>query len=85
MVKKVVKQNSDVDAAQLQSFIDRVERLEDEMTQIRADVREIFAEAKEFGYDPKIMRAVIRLKKLDEADREQIDELTTTYRHALNV
>ncbi|MDR1008787.1 MAG: DUF2312 domain-containing protein [Rickettsiales bacterium] len=74
-----------VDAAQLKGFMDRVERLEEEMTQIRTDVREIYAEAKDFGYDPKIMRTILRLKKLDEADRSELDELTETYRTALNV
>jgi uncharacterized protein (UPF0335 family) len=74
-----------IDASQLKSFMDRVERLEEEMANIRSDIREIYAEAKDFGYDPKIMRAVLRLKKLDEADRSEVDELTETYRAALNV
>ena len=59
--------------------------LKEEMANIRSDIREIYAEAKGFGYDPKIMRAVLRLKKLDEADRNELDELTETYRNALNI
>jgi uncharacterized protein (UPF0335 family) len=74
-----------IDASQLKGFMDRVERLEEEMANIRRDIREIYAEAKDFGYDPKIMRTVLRLKKLDEADRSELDELTETYRAALNV
>jgi uncharacterized protein (UPF0335 family) len=74
-----------IDASQLKSFIDRIERLEEEMGNIRSDIREIYAEAKDFGYDPKIMRVILRLKKLDEADRSEVDELTETYRAALNV
>ena len=70
---------------QLTSFIDRIERLEEEMANIRSDIREIYAEAKDYGYDPKIMRVILRLKKLDEADRSELDELTETYRDALNV
>ena len=74
-----------VDAGQLKAFMDRIERLEEEMANIRRDVREIYAEAKDFGYDPKVMRTILRLKKLDEADRSELDELTETYRAALNV
>ena len=74
-----------IQAEQLNSFMDRIERLEEEMANIRSDIREIYAEAKSVGYDPKIMRVVLRLKKLDEADRVELDELTETYRAALNV
>ena len=59
-------QTDGIQPEQLTSFIDRIERLEEEMANIRSDIREIYAEAKGFGYDPKIMRAVLRLKKLDE-------------------
>ena len=74
-----------IDAAQLKSFMDRIERLEEEMANIRSDIREIYAEAKDYGYDPKIMRVILRLQKLDEADRTELDELTETYRVALKV
>lgn len=78
-------QTDGIQAEQLTSFIDRIERLEEEMANIRSDIREIYAEAKGFGYDPKIMRAVLRLKKLDEADRYELDEMTERYRTALNI
>jgi len=74
-----------INAEQLKSFISRVERQEEEMSALRADMREIFKEAKDYGYDPKIMRVIIRLKKMDEADRNELDELTETYRAALGV
>ncbi len=74
-----------IQAEQLTSFMDRIERLEEEMANIRSDIREIYAEAKDFGYDPKIMKVVLRLKKLDEADRTELDEMTERYRAALNV
>ena len=74
-----------IDATQLKSFMDRIEKLEEEMANIRSDIREIYAEAKDYGYDPKIMRVILRLQKLDEADRSELDELTETYRVALNV
>ncbi|MDE6223888.1 MAG: DUF2312 domain-containing protein, partial [Alphaproteobacteria bacterium] len=69
-----------IDATQLKSFMDRIERLEEEMANIRNDIKEIFAEAKDYGYDPKIMKVMLRLQKLDEADRTELDELTDTYR-----
>lgn len=74
-----------ISVEQLNSFIERVERLEEEMANIRSDIREIYAEAKSVGYDPKIMKVILRLKKLDEADRNELDELTDTYRTALNI
>jgi uncharacterized protein (UPF0335 family) len=74
-----------VDPAQLTSFIERVERLDEEMSNIRRDISEIYAEAKEAGYDPKIMRSILRLKKMDEADRSELDLLTETYRTALDI
>ena len=76
-------QTDGIRADELSSFIDRIERLEEEMANIRSDIREIYAEAT--GYDPKIMRVVLRLKKLDEADRTELDEVTELYRTALNV
>ena len=82
---KVTKNTVNISAEQLNAFIERVERLEDEMANIRNDIKEIYAEARSVGYDPKIMKVVLRLKKLDEADRSELDELTETYRAALNV
>jgi len=74
-----------VDATQLNSFLERIERLDEEMANIRKDINEIYAEAKEMGYDPKIMRTVLRLKKMDESDREELDLMTETYRTAVDV
>lgn len=81
----MTKNTVNISAEQLNAFIERVERLEDEMANIRNDIKEIYAEARSVGYDPKIMKVVLRLKKLDEADRSELDELTETYRAALNV
>jgi len=74
-----------INSGELKSYVEKIERLEEEMGNIRADVREIYKEAKEAGYDPKIMRVIIRLRKLDEADRSELDAATDTYRTALNV
>ena len=74
-----------VNAGELKTYVEKIERLEEEMSNIRADIREIYKEAKEAGYDPKIMRVIIRLRKMDEADRSELDEVTETYRAALDV
>ena len=81
--KKVQEKMLEIKAQELKHFIERIERLQDEMANIRNDIKEIFAEAKDFGYDPKIMRVCLKLRKLDEADRTELDELTKTYMEAL--
>ena len=70
-------------AGQLRSFIQRVERLEEEKAALGADIREIYAEAKANGFDPKIMRQVVRLRKMDKSDRQEQEALLDLYLHAL--
>lgn len=72
-------------AAKLKSFIERIERLEAEKTELGADIREVYAEAKGNGFDTKIMRQVIKLRKMEPADRNEQDELLDLYRKALEV
>lgn len=79
----VKKGSGVVDAGRLKSFIQRIEKLEEERDGIGADIKEVFAEAKSAGYDVKIMRAVIRIRKQDKADREEADELLTLYLNAI--
>ena len=74
-----------IKADELTSFIERIEQLEEEIANLRSDIREVYAQAKATGYDPKIMKVILRLKKMDVADRTELDELTETYRVALNV
>ncbi len=74
-----------VTANQLRSFIERIERLEEEKAGLAADVREVYSEAKSQGYDTKVMREVIRLRKLDAADRRERDELLETYMAAIGM
>jgi uncharacterized protein (UPF0335 family) len=69
----------------LRALIERIERLEEEKAAIAADIREIFAEAKSAGFDTKAMRQVIRLRRMDAADRRQMDELLDLYRQALEI
>jgi len=72
-------------ATKLKSFVERIERLEGEKAELGADIREVYSEAKGNGFDTKIMRQVIRLRKLEEPDRKEQDELLDLYRKALAV
>lgn len=74
-----------ITAEQLKAYIERVERLEEEKAAIAADVREVFAEAKANGFDTKIMRQVIRLRKLDSDDRTEQEALLDLYKRALGM
>jgi len=69
----------------LRSFIQRIERLEEEKKTISDDIREVYAEAKSNGFDPKIMRQVIRLRKMETADRQEQEALLETYLAALGM
>lgn len=69
----------------LRSLIERIERLEEEKTAIGSDIRDIFAEAKSAGFDVKIMRTVIKLRKMNAADRDEQEFLLETYRKALDI
>lgn len=72
-------------ADRLKSFIERIERLEEEKAALTADVREVYAEAKSTGFDTKIMRQIIRLRRMDKADRQEQQELLELYKRALDI
>ena len=72
-------------AGKLKSFVERIERLEAEKSELAADIREVYSEAKGNGFDAKIMRHVVKLRKLDSAQRNEQDELIGLYRKALGV
>lgn len=69
----------------LRSFVERIERLEEERAALGADIREVFAEAKGNGFDTKIMRQVIKLRKMETADRQEQDHLLELYKRALGL
>ena len=69
----------------LRQFIERIERLEEEKRALGADVREVYAEAKSLGFEPKVMRQVIRLRRLDRSELEEQEALLETYKHALGM
>lgn len=74
-----------IGADRLRSFIERIERLEEEKAALTADIREVYAEAKSSGFDTKIMRQVIRLRKLDSADLQEQEALLDLYKRALGL
>jgi uncharacterized protein (UPF0335 family) len=78
-------EGSDVAQDRLRSFIERIERLEEEKAALLADIKEVYAEAKGTGFDPKTMRKVISLRKMEEADRQEAEFLLDTYLSALGM
>ena len=70
---------------QLRLFIERIERLEEEKKGIADDIRDTYNEAKSQGYDPKIMRQIVRLRKMDAASRQEQDELLDLYKRAIGL
>ena len=67
------------------SMIERIARLEEEQKALSSDIRDIFAEAKGAGFDVKIMRTIIKLRKMNAADRDEQETLLETYRRALDI
>jgi len=72
-------------ADRLKSFVERIERLEEERAALGADVREVYSEAKGSGFDTKIIRQIIRLRKLDRAQRQEQEALLDLYKRALDL
>ena len=70
---------------QLKSFINRIERLEEERAALSADIREVYSEAKGNGFDTKIMRQVIRMRKLDKADFQEQEAMLDLYLTAMDM
>lgn len=70
-------------ADRLRQFIERVERLEEEKAALTADIREVYSEAKAVGFEPKIMRQVIKIRKMDQADADEQEALLQIYKDAL--
>ncbi len=70
---------------QLKTFVERVERLEEEKKAIADDIRDVYAEAKGNGYDVKTLRVVVRLRKQDVNERREQEAILETYLHALGM
>ncbi len=72
-------------AGQLRALIERIERLEEEKQAIAADIGEVYAEAKAGGFDTKVMRQVVRLRKQETAERQEQEAIRDLYMHALGM
>ncbi len=74
-----------VSGQRLKAFIERIERLEEEKAALADDVKDIFAESKAVGFDVKIMRKVIRLRKMDKEKRQEEEQLLELYKSAIGL
>lgn len=77
--------DNSIAADQLRLFIERIERLEEDKKGIAGDIRDVYSEAKAHGYDAKIMRHVVRLRKMDRQDRLEQEALIDAYLSALGL
>jgi len=72
-------------ADRLKSFIERIERLEQEKQALAADIKEVYAEAKSSGFDTRIMRQIVRLRKRDQDELDEEETLLDVYKRALGM
>ena len=71
--------------AQLKSFIERIERLEEEKRALSEDIKEVYAEAKGNGFEPKIIRQIVKIRKMDKDQRDEEESLLELYMRALGM
>ena len=69
----------------LRSFIDRIERLEEEKKAIAEDIKEVYAESKALGFDTKIIRKIVSLRKMEDHERNEQEELIEVYKQAIGM
>lgn len=89
-MSETAEKNEDSDvggiaADRLRSIIERIERLEEERKALGDDIKDIYAEAKSAGFDVKVIRQVIRIRKQEPADVEEMETLLDLYRRALGM
>ena len=78
-------ETGNVAGEQLRAFIERVERLEEEKAALAADIADVYAEAKIAGFEVKIVRQLVRLRKMDKDERAHQDAMLELYRRALGM
>lgn len=83
--ERKVKAAGPISADRLKSFVERIEKLEEERKAIGGDIRDVYSEAKAVGYHTKTMRKIVQLRAMDAADRAEQETLLDTYRHALGM
>jgi uncharacterized protein (UPF0335 family) len=70
---------------QLKSFIERIERLEEEKRALAEDIKEVYAEARGSGFEPKIMRQIVRIRRRDQDDLDEEESLIELYKRAIGM
>lgn len=78
-------QTESVAADQLKAFIERIERLEEEKAGIAGDIKDVYAEAKANGFDTKVIRKIISMRKRDYAERQEEEAILELYMQALGM
>jgi uncharacterized protein (UPF0335 family) len=76
---------STVAAGQLRAFVERIERLEEDKKTVAEDIKEVYAELKGTGFDTKAVRTIIRLRKKDQAERQEEETILDLYMNALGM
>ncbi len=77
--------SENVSAEQLRLFIERIERLEEDRKGVADDIKDVYSEAKGTGFDTKTMKAIVRLRKMEKAARQEAEALLDTYKTALGL
>lgn len=77
--------SDNISAEQLRLFIERIETLEEEKKGIQDDIKDVYAEAKGTGFDTKTMKAIVRLRRMEAAARQEAEALLDTYKTALGL
>jgi uncharacterized protein (UPF0335 family) len=85
MADEISETSQTVAAGQLRAFIERIEKLEEEKKTIADDIKEVYAEAKGSGFDTKAVRVIIRLRKKDQAERQEEEAILDLYKAALGM
>ena len=77
--------SANISASRLSQYVERIERLEEEKKALMADIRDIYSEARTIGFEPKIMRQIIKMRGLDKEVLAERDILLSTYRAAVGL
>ena len=85
MTEETMTGSENVSATQLRLFIERIETLEEEKKGMADDIKDVYAEAKGTGFDIKTMKSLVRLRKMETAERQEAEALLETYKAALGL
>lgn len=80
-----IKDVNGIDAARLLSYLERIERLEEERKALQIDIKEVFEEAKSANFDVKAIKELLKIRKKDETERQEEEYVVEQYRRALGI